>query len=468
MKYEDTGNGSYFRDTDQRMTYTQFRERYYRDSFVNYQTQNNSSSNDNYYSIPPIVTFILLCAGIAVAVSSVILSIYRIALYVMLTSIFLFGITLLLLPIKTTESTFTKALKNTIAILLIFIDVIAFVGVSTLGDSLNITGKTAIIAGALGMGIPALFLIIGSLIDVFVRKSKCSQTGIAYCIGYDDRMKNGSNFNLESAPVYKLSYNGYDYTIYNGKYYELETSLPKIGTPIEVKFNPEDPYQSSFGKQQSAPNILLIAGIVSFIVATLLGLASTRNYTPYKTEAIALTDRTIEQQFRYSGADSSSYVVCERTVIGISDDIVYFSSVGGLYEGLHMQDARNYNVGDTVLYIQPLTGSPLVYSTDKFFYEGEHTISNSDWYNDEGKFILTREYLIEYMGTEHYTITEISYLKKEDNKLDFIDDNHIIYTMNVDYDGYYAYVTLTPGDRYYWISCDTGTSVLSTEENTFQ
>lgn len=317
------------------------------------------------------------------------------------------------------------------------------------------------IAGSL-IATVALVIVITPLAFRIAFKRRCIEEGSARCVGFEDKedwagTEGHRRRFVATAPVYSLYYRGSDYKIYDDIYYEKEEKLPRLGETVNVRFDPENPEDCIIrGKQKPMFAQAFVAVVLMLFAGTFWALSMTdfSFAPPPKT----LTDKHIADKL-----ETDDFKVAYRTIKGKEGNVVFFEEYGGLSNSVTFSDASDYKIGEDVIYIE---GNSVIYlfDADKNHYKGSHEVPNSTEYED-GRFILSDEYLTKYFGTKNYDIylIVITDINNEGMTIKFDDETETV----LDYASFpeFRYWNIYEGDELYLINSKFGFQVFSLKYN---
>lgn len=319
--------------------------------------------------------------------------------------------------------------------------------------------------GILGIGV-----FINGLAKCIKYNFKCRSVADAECIGYLDKVVNVSSGHhnhtsrkVASHAVYTFEASGRTYTAYNPKYKTNEAFLPAIGSHHDVRYDENNPDFHMFKKAEISSFVISTILLVVFGVLAIGSINNANSINKEQTtiyteptiasesvlEDIEVTLETTVTETKapgYTDEDiinsygTEDYVVYVYEVVEeVMDGYFYFGEVPGLYSRLLCSDTLE--VGDEVMFINFTNGSYVTLKLeDGKSYLGNKTAAELGYLDENGKIILSDDYLREYVvGSVNYTCDYV--------KFDRIEDNHI-YFYNDEFTTYYDYNPET--DMAYW------------------
>lgn len=324
----------------------------------------------------------------------------------------------------------------------------------------------------------ALTGLIGNLVFCADMNKRCTTMGIATVIGFEDKIHNvwfdsvlsmSSTALVHTMPVYRLDYNNHSYAIcFNEDIIDIQ-KMPYIGSTKPVYFDPENPYDCMETKRASAFNSLMKYIIALFVLAATMGLSFfateiDRSYLEKYDKGI-ITDDYIKYELLSRSERNREFTVYERVVSNKTDGAYYFDEVGGIgYSAIIDMDL---DIGDSVIWIQIKDGDFYLVDMDDYEYEGDHTIENSPYYSDEGKFYLTDDYIAGLLGTDDFHVCEVYLDQIYNNELVFFDAYRTGYTLRSSNESYINYINLYIHGGYYYAYAGNKVMIFSMAQNEY-
>lgn len=345
------------------------------------------------------------------------------------------------------KTTYFRIGAGVFALAMIAVDVIA-VGYISGKRAFDFTAAFKI--GAVLMAVMGVTIVILALLYRNTISRRCTGEGTARCIGYDDTIvrtnKKHSYTYVGSAPVYTLVAQGREYTVYDGIYHRNEDKLPRLGETVDALYDPKDPEVCIVKDKPSVVAAIFVA-VVLMVFAGGLFFASRNPVVTDKQNVI--TDEKIT-----SNLGTDDYKVAIRTITYVDGYNYFFAEFGGLQNRV-VYSGDEYQSGDQVIYVQG-PSSVMFFDPNTQEYQGDHLVPNSSEYTEDGRFILSDEYIKYYFGTDSYDLYEVEVVEVTDDNMTVAFDSGSTFVIN---DGMYVELYhggVMAGDQFYLVSTEYG------------
>lgn len=308
-------------------------------------------------------------------------------------------------------------------------------------NSYNIS-SLLIISMIIGVMLWCLYNILIAPIILFKR---CTLSSVAKCIGYEDTafaMSHHSGI-VKTAAIFEHNYEGKTYTIYNANYVKNEQTLPSINQIVPIRFNEKNPYICVINNERPLPKNKII--VVTILFFTLIPFLLSPDVSSNK---MILDNRTLEDEF-----PDTDYIVYERTITSVSGNTYYFAPAGGVQNFATTDVLSGCDAGDKVYWIQSADGYSIMYPKARYEYRGDKTYENNSMVSDNGKFLLTPEYLMDQLQTSTVTVYDATVTNIGVNSIDFsVSNNRTLHLEYNDLD--VSAMGLSVGEKVYYVSWD--------------
>lgn len=302
-----------------------------------------------------------------------------------------------------------------------------------------------------------LWCVGNILIAPAILSRRCKESGIAKCIGYEDKQFQLSKYSgiVQTAAVFEHTYDSETYTVYNGKYVKNDQSLPAIGQIVPVKFNKKNPNICVINNETPTQwkKIILIAVCLVMLIPFALSPTISSN-------KMILDETTLKEDF-----PDTDYIVYERTIMEVIGNTYYFNHAGGIHNYATTDMLSGYESGDKIYWIQSSDGYYVLYPKARYEYKGNKTYDQNSMVSD-GHFVMTPDYLKEQLQASSITVYDATISSIGTNYIDLkvsqTSEFHIEYnTLNATAMGF------SVGEKVYYVSWDYQGIIYSQRYNTY-
>ena len=303
-----------------------------------------------------------------------------------------------------------------------------------------------------------LWCVGNILIAPAILSRKCKESGVAKCIGYDDRQIQLTNYSgiIQTAAVFEHTYDSDTYTIYNGKYVKNDQQLPALGQIVPVRFNKKNPNICVINNENPTQWKKIILMVVCLLLLIPFALSP-----DVSSNKMVLNDRTLKDDF-----PNTDYIVYERTITEVIGDTYYFDPAGGIQNFATTEALKGCETGDKIYWIQSADGYSVLYSKARYEYKGNKTYENNSMVSDNGRFLLTPEYLEEQLQTKSVTVYEATITSIGTNYMDFdVSQNRVLH---IEYNNVNtSAMGFSVGEKVYYVSWDYQGTIFSQRYNDY-
>lgn len=371
------------------------------------------------------------------------------------------------------------------ALITIIYNILCLVGL--FGGEIDNGACLGLVIGWIGLSYFVCQLLFGIRMN-----TRCSESTEAYCIGFADSISSGDERHRDyvvSRAVYEFDYCGKTYTVIGHRKTNLSVLLPQINERAYIRFDPENPEFCMIKQFELAAFVkcLIIGGLgILFCVNIVKSNIINKNKIPAETnsgiyvidenghavpaeqiqtiETIVIdnnaqtasetteeTEPTVpgytdERIYGITGTDE--YVVIIATVESIDGEYAYMGQVPGIVNEILNSDGLE--VGDRVMYIILRGSSYYHYKLEEDEnYLGDHTPEALGYVDEEGRHVLTDEYINFFFG-DNLTMDENTYIGMQGGRFTFEGPDYLN-----QYDAppgmRMNYWDLQNGDRFYYL-----------------
>ena len=295
------------------------------------------------------------------------------------------------------------------------------------------------------------------LIAPAILSRRCKESGVAKCIGYEDKQFQLSKYSgiVQTAAIFEHTYDSETYTVYNGRYVKNDQQLPALGQIVPVRFNKKNPNICVINNETPTQwkKIILIA--VCLVMLIPFALSPTIN-----SNKMILDETTLKEDF-----PDTDYIVYERTIMEVIGNTYYFNHAGGVHNYATTDMLSGCESGDKIYWIQSSDGYYVLYPKARYEYRGNKTYDKNAMVS-EGHFVLTPDYLKEQLQASSVTVYDGTISAIGTNYIDLrvsqTSEFHIEYnTLNATAMG------LSVGEKVYYVTWDYQGIIYSQRYNTY-
>ncbi len=307
--------------------------------------------------------------------------------------------------------------------------------VGKLGNSIDNATALGVVLGVVGVGV-----FLNELIHGIRMNAKCTETTYATCIGYSDKIKSSDSEHhhrsiVVSSCVYEFEHEGEKYYVIDPRTTNIAALLTPLYAKKKIRFDPNNPEFCMIKNFELAAFIkaILIGGICCLLSFNILqsNLKATINReepTPMPSIWVPDEDGNIVPAEVTNSTEATTVEATETTketepeILGYTDEMLnetlgtdeyliytyevqlaengfaYLGKVPGL--PIDVLNNPDLKVGDRLMIIV-LKDQALKYYVlnDGEEYLGDHTVADYGWLTDDGKIILTDDFIKFFFGS---------------------------------------------------------------------
>lgn len=319
---------------------------------------------------------------------------------------------------------------------------------------------------------------------------KCSEQTDAYCVGYTDTIsRTNKTSHVVSRCVYEFNHNGETYYIRGNKESNFQSRLTSIGFTEKIRYDPNNPEYCMIKKFELASFVeaVIIGGLccvfafsglfanltnpkqyrynntsiptnnkgtasVEYVDDNTIIINANDNDLIEETTEETTTTETEPEEPGYTDekiasiVGSDEFFVFTCPVVEKDGDFAFFGEVPGLITTV--LENKELEVGDEVIFIFDKNSHFWNYKLeDGESYLGDRSPEKLGMISEDGKFILTDEY-IEFFYGDNFKANEKRFSRKTATTLT-IEDDEYEYDYNLSSGTDIYYWDINPGDKFY-------------------
>ena len=247
-------------------------------------------------------------------------------------------------------------------------------------------GKAALITGGLWFTLGGILFIADTIVRAVRSRIAYTEDVNGTCIGYVKMIEGSDSGNgtgrryVVGAPVFEYYYNGTTYQAFQDNDMRTGTLTPSLGSPAEIKVNPNDPcdikYHNNIGGRIFAMIMAIICLGVGVFILTNISNFDTSNFkvTTLGGEVGGKAQVTDEMIAEYVTGDFTiTYVTVEKKYQ--EEDVWLVDLSNGETKRLSDDDVEKYEEGTAFYLVTPVDGSSGInFMADEWEYAGSHTV----------------------------------------------------------------------------------------------
>ena len=205
--------------------------------------------------------------------------------------------------------------------------------------------------------------------------------------------------------------------------------------------------------------LIIYVGVMVFSIRN----GPTERITKSDDGRTILTEDIIAYSLNQKTSDVPKHFVCERTVVAISGNQVYFEATPGLEYSCITNE--HFDIGEKVLWVEYYENEKnMVVSENEYVYTGDKTPASTSLFDKDGKCIINDAFVKRYFHTSSWEVVSVEFVRMEDNKLHFKEKEGSSYALTIPQELCRYYENAKAGDEYYYFRFDDSAYALDADE----